>query len=266
MATDLERFDVLLAKQEKAIAQAFRDFVALVQSPAVMRAIIDKLENRDLEGAMLIVDSHVMRFADILPQVAASVGAHTAAELAAIVPDLILAVSFDPSLPRAAEIIRANRLRFIRDFTHSQRQAVSQALERAYREGKGTQETARAIRSSIGLTAYQEGVVSNYGRLLENLDRDALDRQLRDRRFDPTIERAIDESRPLTQNQIDRMVERYRVRMLAMRAETIARTEGVRATSEAREESLTQMIEQTQIDPARIERIWGVTRDKRLRD
>lgn len=266
MATDLERLDQLLAKQEKAVADAFRDFVNLVQSPAIMRAIIEKLEKHDTEGAMLIVDSYVTRFADVFPTITASVGAHTAAELAAIIPDLVMAISFDTSLPRAAELIRQNRLRFIRDFTASQRQAVSQALERAYREGLGTQETARALRGAIGLTAYQEGVVSNYRKLLVNLDRDALDRELRDRRFDPTVESAIERGRPLTEAQMDRMTERYRSRMLAMRSETIARTEGVRATSEAREESLTQMIEQTGIDPQRVERIWGVTRDKRLRD
>lgn len=264
--TSYERFDQLLAQQEASVAQAFRDFVALVQSDQIMAAIIERLEAHDQEGAMRIVDSYVSRMGDIFPAVSAAVGLATAGELAEIVPDLVLAVSFDPTLPRAAELIRANRLRFIRDFTASQRQSVSQALERAYREGAGTQAAARAIRGSIGLTAYQEGVVTNYRSMLTNLDRDALDRALRDRRFDPTVERAIELDRPLTPAQIDNMTERYRQRMLAMRSETIATTEGGRATSEAREESLQQMVEQTGLDQTRVERIWNTTQDARRRD
>lgn len=264
--TDAERLDQLLARQEASIAKAFRDFLAIVQSAEIMRQIIDQLEKRDLNAAMAIVDSYILRFADVLPAVAAAVGQATASELAALIPDLALAVSFDPSHPRAAEIIQAGRAKLVRQFTAQQRQSTSQALERAYRAGLGEAAAARSFRGSIGLTAYQEQVVANYRQSLETLDRNALERALRDRRYDPTIEAAIERDRPLTSNQIDRMVERYRGRMLIMRSETIARTEGVRATAEAREESLVQMAEQTGIAVQRFDRIWNTTKDRRRRD
>lgn len=265
--TPLEHFEELLAKQEAAVRAAFRAYLAAVGSEgAVLDAIIEKLEARDIQGALLIVDSHVITFANVLPAIAQAVGVATARELGALVPESAMAISFDPSHPRAAEIIRRNRLRFVQDFSAQQRRATLNALSRGQATGMGTIETARLFRSSIGLTAQQEGYVASYRRQLESRNRGALERAARDRRFDETIARAIERDRPLTEKQIDMMTSRYRGRLLAMRSETIARTEAGRATSEAREESLTQMIEATGIAVERVERIWNPTRDKRTRD
>lgn len=267
MASDLERLDALIAAQELAVRRAFQRFVATVGGEGpVLAAVVERLEARDTEGALYIVDTHVVQLASVLPAVAHSVGTATAAELAELVPDLPMAISFDPSHPRAAEIIQANRLRFVTDFTAQQRRAVLQALGRAYREGSGTQETARAFREAIGLTPQQEAAVQSYRQLLETQNRAALDRTLRDSRFDRTVARSVETGRPLTAKQVDNMVGRYRKRFVAMRAETIARTEGVRATSEAREEALDQMLEQTGISVDRVTRIWNPTRDTRTRD
>ena len=181
-------------------------------------------------------------------------------------PEGTVAVDFDPTNPRAAAIIRENRLQFVREMAAEQRRATTQALTRAMTNGAGPIETARAFRDSIGLTAYQENAVANYRRLLVARDRAALSRELRDRRSDRTVENAISRDKPLTEKQIDSMADRYRKNYRQMRAETIARTEGTTAASLARDESLQQMIDQTGIDTQRIEEIWNATRDKRTRD
>lgn len=265
--TPLEHFEELLAKQEAAVRAAFRAYLAAVGSDgAVLDSMIKKLEKGDVEGALLIVDSYVATFGNVLPLIAQAVGLATARELAGLVPDSTIAISFDSSHPRAAEIVRANRLRFVQDFSAQQRRAVLNALTRGQATGMGAAETARLFRSAIGLTSQQEGHVASYRRLLETRNRGALERAARDRRFDETISRAIERDRPLTDRQLDMMVDRYRARMLAMRSETIARTEAVRATSQAREETLDQMIEQTGIEIDRVIRIWNATRDNRVRD
>lgn len=266
MATDLERIDQLLADQEKTVRQAFVVFVRAVQSPEVMRQIIDRLENHDVEGAMVIVDSYISRMADVLPVIAATVGTATAAELADIIPDTVLAISFDPSHPRAAEIIRANRARFVTEMTSSQRRTVAQAIARGYQTGAGTAEIARNVRDAIGLSSEMEQHVANYRDKLVRGSREALDNVLRDRRFDRSVERAASGGAPLTEAQIERMTDRYRQRYLAYRSENIGRTEGVAATSLARQESADQMLEQTGIAEDRLERIWNTTKDKRRRD
>jgi hypothetical protein len=265
--THLDRFEALLLLQEAAVRLAFRRFVAAVgYKGPIFDAIMEALEARDTAGALKIVDSYVANFGNVLPSIAQTVGAATAIELAELVPQLALAISFDPTHVRAAELIRAHRLEFVTNFSAQQRRATLQALARGQREGMGNIETARLFRESIGLTAPQEAAIGRYREDLQNLERRALDNATRDRRFDQTVERAIESGRPLTERQIDMMVTRRRGQMLALRAETIARTEGGRATSQAREEALDQMIAQTGIAIERIERIWNPTRDKRTRD
>lgn len=264
--SDAERLDELLDGVEKRLRAAFRAFVDLVQSAPAMREIIALLERSNIDGALAIVDSYIARFADALPQIASDVGLETSAELDRLTGDSALAVSFDPSNPRAAELMREHRLRFIREFSRGQREAVAQAMQRGFREGWGAAAMARAFRNAIGLTGYQEGVVANYARLLANLDRGALDRALRDRRSDEMLANAIERQRPLTAKQIDAMTDRYRRRMLIMRSETIARTEGTALMAEMRDEALEQMIEQTGIDRTRIARIWNATEDDRTRE
>lgn len=266
MATAVERLEALLAEQEAAVARAFRNFIRAVNSPAVVERLIDLLERRDVEGALALVDSYVVRFGDVIPVIHQVVGAATALELGAQVHDIVIAIGFDPSHPRAAQIARANRLNLVRNFSTEQRSATRQALARAFESGAGTAETARAFRGSIGLSSFHERWVNSFETSLRTLDSKALDRALRDRRFDGTLQRAIDLNRPLTEKQITTMVDRYRARALSMRSENIARSEAIRATSEAREESLQQMIEQTNMDPQRVRRIWNATHDKRVRD
>lgn len=267
-ATDVELLDALIADQEKTIRDAFAAYVSSVgtDGPA-FHAILIKLQEHDVEGAMAIVDSYVAQMGTAIPAVMHAVGAATATELAGLIPQqVVVGISFDPTFPRAAELIRDNSLRFVRDFSAQQRKATEQALVRAYQQGTGTASTARAFQHSIGLTPIQEQHVASYRALLEKGSRSALNRMLRDRRFDRSVERAASGGRALTPKQIDRMVNRYRERYLGLRAETIARTEGVRATSLAREESLDQMIQQTGIERARIERIWNAIDDRRTRD
>lgn len=266
MPTPLERLEELLAQQEAAIAKAFREFIRSMNSAAVVAELVKLLEAGDSAGAMAIVDSYVRRFADVLPAIHAVVGAAAAEELAEIASDFTVAIGFNPAYPRAAALAQANRLTLINEFTAQQRRAVRQAVARAFEEGTGTAGTARAFRESIGLTAQQEAWVASFRARLESLDAKALGMELRDRRFDRTIENAIARGRPLTERQIETMVDRFRTRALTMRSETIARTEAVRATSGARQEALLQMVEQTRIDPRRIIRIWHATRDKRTRD
>lgn len=262
----LDRLEELLSAQEETIRRAFTEFVRNVNAPEAVAAITERLEAGDLEGALAIVDSYAVRFANVLPTIQQVVGTATAAELAQIASEFAIAISFDSSHPRAAALARANRLELVREFTTEQRAATREAIVRSFETGEGTASTARAFRNSIGLNRVQERWVASFETALRNRDRKALDRALRDRRFDRTVERAFEAKRPLTELQIQRMTERYRARTLIMRSENIARTEALRATSGAREEALLQMIEQTGLPPERIRRVWNATRDARTRD
>lgn len=266
MASELERLDQLLDKQERRIAQAIRDYLVIVRSEVVVSVITDLLERGRAEDAIAYLNTYVNQIGDTIPSVWQEVGQDAVDDLRTLLPQTAVGISFDVTFSRAAELIRANRLEFIRDFTESQRRSVRQALERSMMQGTGTEATARAFREAVGLAPVQEAAVARYRQLLEQNSRDALDRVLRDRRFDRTVERAITTDNPLTARQIDTMVDRYRARWIAKRAADIARTEAHDAFSAARLEALEQMVEQTGIARERVTRIWNVTPDKRLRD
>jgi uncharacterized protein with gpF-like domain len=162
--------------------------------------------------------------------------------------------------------MRTTRLRFVQQFDTAQRDATRYAMATAFQRGEGPLEAARAFRDAIGLTRTQLQSVEAYRDLLEANSAEALKRELRDRRFDPTIERALTEDTPLTEDQIDRMVERYRERFLTYRSENIARTEALRIVSLARHEATQQVLDQLGIDPSRVKRTWVAVKDKRTRD
>src|SRR5690606_16133778 len=220
----------------------FERYVRDVRSPFVIRQLVELIEAGDTEGALRLVDSYVARMGSVIPRIFSEAATAEALALAAQFRQLApaVAIGFDPTDAAAADLMRRASLEFIREFTDKQREAVRGALVEALMQGGGPARTARAFRESIGLTAYQEGVVRNYRRLLEAGSSEALDRELRDRRFDPTVERAARTREPLKPAQIDRMVERYREKMLRRRAEVIAQTEGVRVTSQARDEAFRQ--------------------------
>jgi len=264
--TQLDRLEALIVKMEASVRRAFREFIRMVNSEEAAKRIADLIERGDINGAMAIVDSHVERFANVLPLIQQQVGIATAAELATTASEFVLAINFDPSFPRAATMARGNRLHFIRDFTTEQRQATRLAIANAFEDGAGTFETARAFRASIGLNSQQVAWARSFEQRLRELDSRALQMDLRDRRYDRAIRRAIRVQKPLGQEQIQSMVERYRARALQYRSEVIARTEAGRAASQARHESLLQMTEQTGMDPRRVIRVWHSTRDNRVRD
>jgi len=267
-AADLRRIEQLLARAEARVRRAIRRFLDDARSPEIMRQVRRMLERGSIEEVLRIVDSYSARVGEAIPDIFISAGA---GEMEALAEQLRrqgvrLGLSFDPSHPRAAELMRRNRLEFIREFTRAQRLTVRDALAEALQSGLGPIQAAREFRDSIGLTQHQRRSVANYRRLLEAGDVAALERDLRDRRFDSSVRRALRDGEPLGAERIRRMVARYRERFLQYRAEVIARTESLRVLHQAREEALSQIVEDIELPPGAVRRVWASTRDKRVRD
>ena len=262
-----KRIERLVYKQEASIRAAFRTYLDSVTSSRAVKRVLRVLETRGVEAALEIVDTHIARLSNITSRVFQDVGNAEAIALSnQLGPEIGVAISFNPTSPRAAEIMRRNRLEFVREFTSNQRDATRQALTEALQSGQGPVQTARSFRESIGLTVFQRNVVESFRRLLEQGDRRALQRELRDRRFDPSIRESVETKTPLGPRKIQRMVERYRQRYLQFRAETIARTETVRVLNQARDEGLRQTMQQAEIPPDMVSRVWLATQDLRTRD
>lgn len=175
-------------------------------------------------------------------------------------------VDFDRKNRLVNERLATYKLDLIRQITDDQKETIKRILVDALEEGAPPAVIARSIREQIGLTDSQAQHVANYRAELENLDAGALQRSLRDARYDPTIARAISEQRDLSPDQIDRMVDAYRRRYIAYRAMTIARTEALRAVNTGQRASIEAAGQVGQLDDMVLEKRWIATRDNRTRD
>jgi hypothetical protein len=180
-------------------------------------------------------------------------------------PDYQIDVDFDLLNPAQLRHIAEYALDRIVEMTDAQREAIRDALrEQAVLQGIGPKEVARTIKEAIGLTSYQRGVVASFRRQLDELDPRALERQLRDKRYDRTLNRAIETNTPLSAEQIDVMTDAYHRKAVALRAVTIARTESIRATSYGGLARVQQILDDyPSLD---VTKRWMATHDDRTRD
>ena len=161
MATEKQRLIAQLDKQERTVQNAFVLFLQTVNSPEVLREINAQLTLGDVEGALQIVDRHIIRMSPVLSSVFLDVGIEETAALSAGLGAAGIGIAFDPTDTRTANIMRNNQLQFVREITDSQRAAVGQALTRSFETGAGPRQAATAFRDAIGLTARQEQAVQN---------------------------------------------------------------------------------------------------------
>lgn len=264
----LSRFLGLLNQAEPAVKRRFLETVGRARAAsdiAELERIGDLLSSGQIDEALQIADDIGPSLASTLESVYASFGLSAAAVLRSQVDT---AFDFSTLNARAVRDLSETRLRLVREFTQGQRTAAMEILSDSFQRGLPPIEQARRLKQSIGLTGYQGQVVANYRRALETGSADALQRQLRDRRFDPTVRRALATNPnrvPLTTAQIDRMVERYTERWVAFRSETIARTETLAAASAGDLELWRQAVDAEVVDPEDIVSVWHTAADERVR-
>lgn len=156
-----------------------------------------------------------------------------------------------------------NQFRLIREISAEQRALIQAALLEGQRTHANPREVARTFRDSIGLTDYQSERVASYRRSLESGDLSrALSAELGDGRYDRALRSAIDSGDVIPSARIDAMVQRYRANWIAYRAETIARTEGLRLAHQGSEALFRQSVDRGTIDAMQIERRWLHTHRK----
>lgn len=226
------------------------------------------LENHDIDGVLSLLRGAEDDFGPFLDRVDDVIRA-SGNETVSMIPAAAMInpkFRFDMFSERTSEFIRGYRFNLIRDLTEETLDAVRQSILSSQQTGLNPIATARRFRSSLGLTSRQEQAIRNYQRALEDMDSTALNRALRDKRFDRTVLRSIKDRKPLTRSQINQMVERYRQKSLKSRAETIARTEALRATSVGNRAAISQMINAGAIDPFRVRRQWVRVYDSKTRD
>lgn len=135
--------------------------------------------------------------------------------------------------------------------------------------GRIDQATGKRTGGIIGLTNQQEGWVRNVQSDLESAGRGGgehyFNRELRDKRYDSTVQKAIDDGKPLDKPTIDRLVSRYKDNALKYRGETIARTEALQSLNQAEYEATKQAVDAGNMPASAVTREWDSAGDNRVR-
>lgn len=257
---------LLLDAERDMLRAVVSAIIAARNAPGTLRQLADRIAVGDIEGAIeAAARAGVLNIANEWVAVYSQGGKSAAAQASAAIG---IAIDFDQTNDFAIDAMRRNKLDLVQGWRDDIRNAARETMRDSIERGLNPRDSAREFRDSIGLTPRQQRAVNNYRRLLERAaqgDMEALRRELRDRRFDPTVRRAARTGEPLTRAQIDRMVERYRERYLKYRAEVIARTETLRALNQGTTEAMRQAIERGDIPADGMDKEWVASRDNRVR-
>lgn len=257
---------------------AIRDLTRQVEIQKLLLA----LERRDLDAAMQAL--HIDRAA-FQPLEAKLVEAFTAGGQGAVA-SMPAAVSigfrFDPGNQRAATIIRETAATLITRLTQGEidqaRAFLADGMARGASPrsvaldlvGRISRATGERTGGLIGLSGPYRDYVATARAELASTDpallRDYLTRNQRDRRYDRAVARAIETGKPVPPETARTAVARYSARLVRLRGEVIARTEGLPAIRAAKHEAFQQLADDGRVDVMDIVRGWSTTEDGRQRD
>ncbi len=257
-----ERLRKLVDAQAPRFASGFSTLIQNIKSDLDLDRIADLLERGRFEEALTEALRRAPGLGGLYTDAFIAAAKDTAEFLNKHLEFLI--VDFDQTNPFAMQVARENQLRLVREFTQAQARATREAIVEGIRTGANPIQQAKNFRDSIGLTEHQVRAVNNYKRLLSEGDKEVFTRALRDKRFDSVVRRAIEEGKPLTRTQINRMVKRYRERFIDFRARTIARTEALRSVHSGNLAMYEQAIA-AGLDPASLTNEWNTALDERVR-
>ncbi|CAB4122843.1 Phage head morphogenesis domain containing protein [uncultured Caudovirales phage] len=294
----LSEAEKLAKKLEPSLAKAIFDLLSKLRNAADIDAIMAALQSGDVGKVISAIASMDIgpqqeRLATAIQDAVWGGGALAATEINRISGAHFI---FDKLNPRLITWLKTYDLNLIRQITDETKEVVREKLITGMTAGENPVAVAKEIKGAIGLTQKQAKAVSNFRRELETfhlktkasgynlgakIDRvngrqvfkpsedgtpqDGIDnRRLRDFRYDGQLKRAMDTSTPLSQAQIDKMVDAYEKKYLAFRAQTIARTEALRTTNYGVQDGWRQAVETGKANETLVRRKWVVAVDERL--
>lgn len=276
----------LLDKYNPIIKAAFLESIQDVRSNVVLRVFADRLKRGDIDGAIDALNLERAAFASLeaaIAQAYASGGASMVGNMPTLrdaAGDKVV-VRFDVRNPRAEQWLADHSSNLITRIIDDQRNSIRAVLVEGMSQGRNPNNVALDIVGRISRANGQRmgGIVGLSGTQIEHVEaarqellsgdknalRNYLERVRRDRRFDSLVRKAIKEGKPLDRATVDRIIGRYSDRLLALRGETIARTEGLASINASRKEGFRQGLEKTNYGPDQVIRTWDSAGDSRVR-
>lgn len=274
MASLRDKLAELVAKQEPRVRVAFEAAIADLRNGVQMRLLIERLERQDIDGAIeaLNLDPAVYnQFRLALNETFTAAGILQSANFPQPPGQRVL-VRFDVADPAAERVIQQVTADRVTGIIESDRRAARAAILSGFQQGQHPNRIALDLAGKvgrgqnqrtggiIGLSEPQEGYVASMrARLLSGDPAEmakVLEMTRRDKRFDRAIAKAIRDGKKLSQDDVAKITGRYSDRLLALRAETIARTETGMAVMAARQESFRQGLGKNGYPEQAVTRKW----------
>lgn len=286
-ASQLRRILAALLDQHDAlIRDAFLLSIAGIRSEITLKLLVERLEKGDVAGALEALNLERAAFARLDNAIATAFNAGGTA-MTGHMPTLRdasghrIVVRFDARNLRAEEWLRGHSATAVTRIIEDQRAGLRVALEKGMAAGRNPNSVAldiagRLNRASgrregglVGLTTQQtEYVASARDELLSGdaaLMRNYLARGRRDKRFDRSVTRAINEGRALDASTVSQIVGRYSDRLLQLRGEMIGRTEALTSLHAGKYEGFLQGLDKTNYPPEAVTRTWRSAGDHKVR-
>lgn len=269
-------------KLRDAFLQAVQGAVNRVNLSELARLI----ESGDLTGALRVVGldpAHFSNMALVQAQMFNETGMSVAASLPAIpqAAGYALHILFNVRNPNAEAWVRNESGTLIQEITSDQLAGVRSWLEKGLQAGENPRQVAldlvgridprtrRRTGGIVGLHSNQIAWLENYvGKIASDNPtelQDSLRYGLRDKRFDAVVLRAIKDGKPIPADTRAKMQLAYANRALKWRADSIARTETMKALGEAQTQAYQQAIDDGKLDQTLVTRFWVTAGDERVR-
>lgn len=283
-----ERIEALLAAWEPQLRDAFLASIRDIVDRARLADIIASLESGDLEGALRAVHVEPAAFLPLdiaIRQAFVEAGTATAVTIPrapAVEGQAVVVFRFDVRNLAAETWLQQHSSTAIVEIVEDQRVAIRTALQEGMTRGDNPRTTALDVIGRVnpqtgrreggiaGLTSQQAGYVASARAELASGDaktmRNYLTRERRDKRFDAVVLKAIKAGKPVDGATVSRLAGRYGDRLLALRGETIGRTESMASINQAHQEAYRQAVEKGTLRANLVRRVWVATRDGRTRD
>ena len=275
MSTLTRQIETLLRRQEAALRRAFSMAVQDLRDQAQLTKLRNALRAGDIEAAIRALNIEPAAYATFAREIGntyTQAGATIAAGTVWRLPDSSQAVvRFNVERPEVVRYLGELSSTKITRLSAEAEAVARFTISNGYAQGMHPNRIAldlvgrigangRRTGGIIGLSEPQATYIANMRARLASGDptemRKVLNMTRRDRRLDGVIRRAIEEGKPVSGADIDRLAGRYKDRLLALRGETIARTETAMAVEDARQETWRQYTEQSGIDPQYVIKRW----------
>lgn len=280
-----ERLALLTAEFQPIVRAVFIEAIADIRSRITLRLLIERLERRDIAGAVEVLHIEREAFSQFETAIARAYeggGISMAEQLMLRDPQgHRIVFRFGVRNPEAEAWLREHSATAVTQIVDGQLQGIRTALAESMSQGGNPRTTALSIvgrvnRATgkregglIGLTAQQTAFVTTARRELlsgsAEVMRNYLTRERRDRRFDAAVQKAIREGRALPVDMVDRIVGRYSERLLALRGELLARTETMFALGQSRHDAMRQAIAAGKVSADLVTKHWRSAGDNRVR-